>query len=194
MLALIENNTVIGTFTEGGWFSLPDGRSSSPAVAGWTLDDYSLVQIAEAVPIPSGKRSNGISVQMVDGVPTYVYDLVDLSVAELKEYASNRKRTAETGGVTFAGLVIATDRESQAMISGAYLTVQRDPARVIQWKTSNGFVPIDALTMAAIADAVSNHVQDCFAKEAEVCALIDSGEIKTFEQIEAADWPSQSVD
>lgn len=190
MLALIKDNVVINTFTEGGWFTLPDGRTSSPATAGWTLDGYSLVQIAEADPIPSGKRSIGIAVQMVNGVPVYVYNLADLSIAELKEYASARKRSAETGGMTISGMSIATDRESQGMISGAYLAVQRDPQRIIQWKTESGFVPIDAATMTAIADAVANHVQDFFAKEAEVCTLIDSGEITTFEQIEAAGWPS----
>lgn len=159
-------------------------------MAGWELDGYSLIQIADAATIPDGKRSNGISVQMVDGVPTYVYNLVDLSIAELKEYTSSRKYSAETEGITISGIGIATDRESQGMISGAYLMTQRNPARVINWKTAAGFVSVDAPMMAAIADAVADHVQACFDTEALVQAAIEAGTITTFEQIDVAGWPA----
>lgn len=190
MLALCFNGQFVKRVAEAGWVDLPNGDRVSPATDGWSFNEYSLASIQDAAPIPNGKKAVSSTVVMVDGVPTYINTLVDLTAVELRSYASARKRSAETGGITISGMTIATDRESQGMIASAYTLMQRDPARVIQWKTETGFVSVDATVMTVIADAVADHVQACFAKEAEISGLIDSGEIVSFEEIDAANWPA----
>jgi len=104
----------------------------------------------------------------------------------LKAYAADARYRAETGGLTINGQTIATDRESQTLITGAYNLALQDPNLTINWKTGAGFVQIDAPTMIAIATAVAQHVQSCFTKEAEVVADIEGGTITTYAQVDAA--------
>lgn len=92
----------------------------------------------------------------------------------------------ETGGLTVDGVTIATDRESQSLLTGAALAATRDSGYACQWKTPNGFVQLDAATIIKIADAVRAHVQCCFDKEAELLSEIDKA--KTREAVEAIKW------
>jgi hypothetical protein len=48
-----------------------------------------------------------------------------------------------------------------------------------QWKTTSGFVEIDAVEIKAIASSVRAHVQACFDREAELLAHLEAG---TFEE------------
>jgi hypothetical protein len=80
----------------------------------------------------------------------------------------------ETGGITLGGASIRTDRESQALVSGAFQLVQIAPETVIDWKGSAGWVQLDAATMAAIAVAVATHVQACFSAEKTHAEAIDA--------------------
>jgi hypothetical protein len=75
MLALIEANTILGAFPEGGWFTLPDGSKASPATAGWSNGDCRLATIIQQEP-PEGSRVGGWSRQLIDGVPTEVPELL----------------------------------------------------------------------------------------------------------------------
>lgn len=104
----------------------------------------------------------------------------------LAEYAADRRFGVETGGVIVNGVAVATDRDSQAMISGAYAYIQKRPTSAIKFKASSGFVTLDAATVEAIALAVGDHVQACFAKEAEVLAGVAGGSITSTAQIDAA--------
>jgi Domain of unknown function (DUF4376) len=107
--------------------------------------------------------------------------------AQLSAYAASLRYTKETEGIAVNGAAVATDRESQAMINGAYNMATRDPTFTTQWKMATGaFVQIDATTIASIATAVGAHVATCFAKEATVAAGIAGGTIKTPADIDAA--------
>lgn len=110
--------------------------------------------------------------------------------ANLQAYAARKRYEVETGGITLNGVNVATDRESQALVNGAYAAVQRDPQRVIQWKGINGFVALNSTAMTAIADAVAAHVQACFAVEAEVVAAIGGSTIMSKAAVDAARWPA----
>lgn len=110
----------------------------------------------------------------------------DPSVDDLKSHAAAVRFARETGGLTIGGQNIATDRESQTLITGAYNLALQDPNLAINWKTATGFVQIDAPTMIAIATSVAQHVQSCFIKEAEVVADIEGGTITTYAQIDTA--------
>lgn len=72
----------------------------------------------------------------------------------------------ETGGIVAAGLPVRTDRESQSLLTGAYAKAARDPQFAVRWKVAAGsFFTLDAATILALGDAVSAHVQACFAHE-----------------------------
>lgn len=47
MLHLTQNGQVLATIPEGGWADLPNGDRVSPAVAGWTNGEFSLVPVPQ---------------------------------------------------------------------------------------------------------------------------------------------------
>lgn len=110
--------------------------------------------------------------------------------ADLKAYAASRRWAVETGGISVAGAAIQTDRASQAMITGAFAYAQVNPSASIAYKAADGFVTLSAAEVAAIANAVGAHVQDCFAVEASVVDAIDAGSITTIAEIDGVSWPA----
>lgn len=50
MLLLMKNGSVVASVFEGKWVRLPNGTAFSPAVAGWTDGEYSLVEEPEPTP------------------------------------------------------------------------------------------------------------------------------------------------
>jgi hypothetical protein len=91
---------------------------------------------------------------------------------------AKRRYQEETRGITVGGAPVKTDRESQALITGAALAATIDPQYVCNWKTSAGFITLDATAILAVATAVRNHVQGCFNRESE---LLDAINNETFE-------------
>ena len=113
MLALLKDGAFISEVSEGNAFELPDGRHVSTARAGWysiqpmpitesepapegeeqsapvvvdpteTRDGYELAAIAEADPVPAGKRVVFTSVDLTSGTPKYVHVLADMTSDEL---------------------------------------------------------------------------------------------------------------
>ena len=104
----------------------------------------------------------------------------------LTVYVAAKRFEVETGGILFNGATIATDRESQAMISGAYSFVAANPEASISYKTAGGFVQLNAAQVQAVANAVGQHVQACFAKEAVIATQIAGGGITSIAEIDAA--------
>jgi len=118
-----------------------------------------------------------------------------LSISHLKrlkiiELAALRYQH-ETAGITLSGMTIETNRESQALITGAWSFSQLNPAVLIDWKGTNGWVQIDAATISAIAGAVAAHVQSCFSTERVHAEAISA--LETSEEVSAYDlttgWP-----
>lgn len=112
----------------------------------------------------------------------------------LSGMVAGKRYSVETGGIEFGGKKIITDRDSQYMISGAVNAVNLDPARVIRFKTGDGFVELDAAAIVALATAVANHVQGCFSREADLVTSINSAatfsELKTIHSEEInKGWP-----
>lgn len=117
--------------------------------------------------------------------PPYAPTVAELKELKLAEIAAARFE-AETGGIEIQGTRIATDRESQALITGAALQAYIDPSYVCQWKTAGGFVTLDAAALLGIAQAVRQHVQNCFDREAELAAQVEAA--TTAEEVEAIAW------
>ena len=111
--------------------------------------------------------------------------LDDAKAAKKAEIAAARY-AAEIAGVAVGGVTIRTDRESQALITGAALKATQDAEYVCTWKSESGFVTLDAATIIIVADAVRSHVQGCFDAEAAKCVLIDAAQ--TVEDVEAVEW------
>jgi hypothetical protein len=112
--------------------------------------------------------------------------------AQLYDYLKNKRTAVEEGGCPFAGTVIATDPESQSKVSAAYFRAMNDVNfQIAAWKIAPGqFVSLDNATLRAMGDAVGNHVQACFNKEAELSAQIAAGTVTTYTQIDTAEWPA----
>lgn len=112
------------------------------------------------------------------------------TVAEVKAAQKNKIAASrfdyETGGITVNGAVIKTDRESQATLTGAWVTVQIFPTILIDWKGANGWVQIDKAIVETLAAAVGTHVQACFTKEKSLCDLVDAAQ--TVEAVELIVW------
>lgn len=82
----------------------------------------------------------------------------------------------EIAGVVLNGVTVRTDRESQALITGAALKAMQDPDYSCKWKAQNGFIELSAAEIIAIADAVRAHVQAAFDREADLAPLVEAAE------------------
>jgi len=99
-----------------------------------------------------------------------------------------RRFQAETGGVTVQGIPVNTERDSQALLTGAAFAASLDPAYQIKWKAATGFVDLSAQQIIGVASAVRAFVQACFNREAELLGAVADGSI-TAEMLEEG-WPA----
>jgi hypothetical protein len=169
---------------------LPDGRTRTSL---HELDDAQLAELGiypcdEIKPPLEWTQHHGTPViEVADGRATATYPVLDYSpdeVAGILDAARERKRSeiaaarfeAETAGIDVNGFTVRTDRESQALITGAALQAIVDYDYECRWKTSEGFVHLSAEQIKYIAQLVRSHVQSCFDREAELCGLIDKAE------------------
>ena len=179
---------------------LEDGRTRT------SLHEMSEAQLAELGVFPCDEikpplewtQHHGTPViEVADGRATATYPVLDYSpeeVAGILEVAKERKRSeiaaaryeAEIAGVEAGGMTIKTDRESQALITGAALQAFVDPDYTCTWKTVDGFVELTSLQIKGAAMYVRSHVQGCFNKEATLAAQIQ--EAQTPEELDAINW------
>ena len=112
-------------------------------------------------------------------------NLDKLKVVKICEVAQSRY-ASEISGITVDNIKIKTDRESQALITGAALQVLLDPAYTCNWKTESGFVTLTSEQIQAVAVAVRQHVQGCFDREAVLIEQIEAA--TTIEELEQIKW------
>ena len=97
----------------------------------------------------------------------------------------------ETGGTTVDGMQVATDRQSQALITGAFSSAkdaqESGEAWSIRWKSAGGWVELDADQMISVGRAVRAHVQACFDREKELTEAVEDGEFT--ESMLDEGWP-----
>lgn len=92
----------------------------------------------------------------------------------------------ETGGLDLpGGLHILTDRESQAQLSSAFVTLQSGLVPDTDWKAANGWEVVTLGQITPIAKAVAAHVRGCFRGERTVQTAILAA--STMAEIEAVD-------
>ena len=179
---------------------LPNGQTRT------SLHEMSEAQLAELnvypcdeikPPLEWTQHHSAPEITVADGRATATYPVLDYSpdeVAGILEAAKSAKRAeiaaarweAETAGIDVNGFTVRTDRESQALITGAALKAMQDSTYSCRWKTESGFVELTAPQILAIADAVRAHVQSCFDREADWVRQIKDAE--TPEDLEVIVW------
>jgi hypothetical protein len=112
--------------------------------------------------------------------------LEEVKAEKLAELAEARWRE-ETGGLTLPdGTRIKTDRESQALLTGAALSATLDPGKDIEWKGVNGWVTLTSAQVLQIAAAVRAHVQSAFSREKVLAEQVEACE--EIEAVRAIVW------
>jgi hypothetical protein len=113
-------------------------------------------------------------------------EIAEAKQAKLAELAEARWR-AETGGLTLPdGTQLKTDRESQALLTGASLFALQNASSTVEWKGANGWVTLTAQEIMQIATLVRNHVQAQFSKERDYAEKVNG--CSTVAEVQAVSW------
>lgn len=120
-------------------------------------------------------------IQRVEVIPT-----LEETKAKKKAEIARERYKYETNGVDVNGTTVASDRDSVAMLKGAYDEAREDSSYTVNWKAEQGFVTLTAEQIIAIYRAVKNHVQSAFDKEMAIDLQIDSA--TTIEEINSIEW------
>jgi len=106
-------------------------------------------------------------------------------LAELAEWRYRR----EIGGVVVGGARIKTDRESQATVTAALISITQGLATSIDWKAEGGvWITLGLPQITGIAQAVVAHVQACFTLERQYSQ--DIAAATTIEAVQAITFPA----
>lgn len=124
-----------------------------------------------------------INATSITGEYTAVNKELDQVKIELKNIVAAKRYEKEVGGVDVGGIIVKTDPESQAKLTGAWARVQQKQNVLIDWKGSNGWVKLNKNAIEGLADAIGEHVQLCFSTEKEKCDTIDA--CTTLEELDA---------
>lgn len=95
--------------------------------------------------------------------------------AQLKADIAARRYKAETQGIVVDGTFINTERDSQALITGAALSAFMDNTYVCRWKTPDGFIDLDSTSLINISQVMRKHVQACFDREDVLVTALENG-------------------
>lgn len=115
---------------------------------------------------------------------TLLLQAKDRKLAEIAAWRYDQ----EVGGVNFGGMRIRTDRESQATITSAYISLSQGLATSIDFKAEGGkWITLALAQIAPIAQAVVAHVQACFTAEKMLAAQVEAS--ATVEAVDAVHLP-----
>ena len=161
-----------------GWSPPYPPSPESLEGTGWTILEYD--------PVPSYEHAPG-DIREEDGRYIQAWKPAELTPEAWIDKIADRRYQAEVSGITLSGIPVATDDRSKLLISGAAQRAAREPGYTLRWKTYEGFIDLSAEQVQAMADAVADHVQACFNREAELQAAVADGSI-TAEMLEQG-WP-----
>ncbi len=116
--------------------------------------------------------------------------VVELNQPVMLEDLAIYRFMREVGGLDLpGGLHVLTDRESQAQLSSAFVTLQSGLVPDTDWKAANGWEVVTLEQVTPIAKAVAAHVRGCFRGERTVQTAILAA--STMAEIEAIDIRGQ---
>jgi hypothetical protein len=167
------------------WFHVPviDGEFVTGPALHKAIIDFCPVGFFARVTVPNAQTLDLTSMVGVTGTdaptPLPVGDeLAEAKQTKLREIAAWRF-AMEVRGVSFNGVTVRTDRESQATLANALLSMREGFVQEVDWKGANGWAKVTQEQLAAIASAVSQHVQQSFscerllAEQVEAAATVD---------------------
>lgn len=107
---------------------------------------------------------------------TYQSERLGRLKAEKLAALAARRYAVETGGMTLPdGTKVATDRESQALITGAYSGVAAGAVTGnVIFKALSGWATMNPAQLKALFAMVTQHVQACFNREGVLAAQINA--------------------
>jgi len=131
---------------------------------------------------------------VVDGryysAPGVPHPLDQLKAQKRSEVAAKRWER-ENAGVEVGGRRFLSDERTRTALFGARIMAKENAAYSTDWKFADGFVALDATELVAAADAVGEHVRECFAAErthvTAIDALTDQQAVIDYDAI--AEWP-----
>jgi len=182
-------------------FVKPDGTlgqsqdfpGAAPAIAAnkgrWLPDtppsyDPLVYTIAPVMPVPANATSIGYT--------QTIRPAADVLADKLAQLAALRFQK-ETAGIVVGGVSIKTDRESQALINGAYNSLKNGLLSSIDWKGANGWVTVTLAQLDPIAQAVASHVQACFTRERQhndAIQLVVNNQVQVSAYDITTGWPA----
>lgn len=130
----------------------------------------------------------GTATDAYEGPEEFIQTLLDINLSKLewcsvvngqlvfdrKSQLAALRYEKEIAGITLAsGVEIATDRQTQSILSAAYNRAKVDSAFFVDWKGANGWITLTAEMIIYIGDKVFSYVQACFSHERELSELID---------------------
>lgn len=185
-MTLLVNTETLATLTLAevkarlpGWAPPEPPSPESLEGSGWAL--------LEIEPQPSGYFIPG-EVREEDGRYIRGWAFADLTDEQWTDKIAARRYQVETGGTTVEGVQVNTERDSQALLTGAAFAASLDPNYQIKWKAATGFVDLTGEQVIGLASQVRAFVQACFNREAELLGFVADGSI-TAEMLEEG-WPA----
>lgn len=168
-------------------FNIP-GVGELPRGSPFTLDGIKYPANWLALASPEDLSDRGITVVEAQPAPP--------TAAELAGYAAEKRRGLANGSTIVdvgegRNISVWTDPESRGAILGIVVAAGMNPSLTTQWKGADGvFHTLNASEITALALGMMAFVQECFATEAAVLESIANETIKSYEDIDAAAWPS----
>ncbi|SHH06539.1 DUF4376 domain-containing protein [Bradyrhizobium erythrophlei] len=196
---LIAKETTPGTFEEilfGSSFTGPDGVLHGwQCIELWSDSDLNAIGVYRVQPVtpPTDPEVtiSGYHFERVNGIVTQILDLVQPpppTKQDLLDYAAAKRFDLEVGGIVSATYgPLPTDRDTRAIVGQTIQSIDLGIVTApVNFKTPQGFVPLDRAAFVAIATEMAAHVQSTFDKEGQVDAQIQAGTITTKAAVDAA--------
>jgi hypothetical protein len=145
------------------------------------LDPYNSFKLIDGNRVPMTDEEIALANRFVNNFQP-VISLDEMKISKKTEAKKNRQ-LMEDKGIIVNNMRVATDRDSQSMITSAFTYLTSNPTLTINWKGPNGFIPLDLTSLTEIANQVGSFIQGLFTKEQVTCQLIDAA--TTIEELNA---------
>jgi len=218
--AIVADGAILAVHTHPQAFTGPDGiKHPASAWQHWTDEDWSekcpgwlVLPVTDEPPeLQAGQTSTrdpftewtigsdavSVTYTVAERPPADVR-------AERKEEVRRIRKEREAAGITFYGVPIRTDPESQGKIGDAITGLRAAPeGTTIDWEGQPDiWVTVDLATLENIGKAVFAYVQGCFSHSRALLAALDeaTGETEAEENAAllavdiTAGWPGQVVE
>lgn len=162
--------------------------------AGVNVNDHVRQHAPTSVLTPGSLYNNSAVVGMTGLDYVYVDSIVVMDTVSLDDYKklkleelAAKRFEFETGGLELGATKVDTSRQSQAILTAAYISLKNNLITSVDWKDESGaFITLGLAEIEALSTAVSMHVQQAFTKEKDLTALVLAAGTKS--EVDAIVW------